>query len=270
MGRLTPPSRSLLPAAWRVDLPLFEGPLDLLLHLVKINEVEIVDIPVARVCDQFHEYLALMEELSLDVAGEFIYEAALLIHLKSRLLLPRPEREDEEAEEEDPREELVQRLLEYRRIKEAAQSLAEVESLRRGIWARSAPPPELAGQEELEELGQLDMGDVSLFDLLAALKGALARFEREHPPPFHMARETFSVRDQVHRLLGVLAAGRPYDFVEDLKSRSSRGEAVSAFLALLELSRLHLVRIHQTGAGDILLYRTTREARAEELEALSP
>lgn len=264
MGRLTPPSRSLLPAAWRVDLPLFEGPLDLLLHLVKINEVEIVDIPVARVCDQFHEYLALMEELNLDVAGEFIYEAALLIHLKSRLLLPRPERQDEEAEEEDPREELVQRLLEYRRIKEAAQSLGEVESLRRGIWARAAPPPELPEEEEI------DLGDVSLYDLLAALKGALARFEREHPPPFHMARETFSVRDQVHRLLGVLAAGRPYDFVEDLKGRSSRGEAVSAFLALLELSRLHLVRIHQTGAGDILLYRTTREARAEELEALSP
>lgn len=264
MGRLTPPVRSLLPASWRVNLPIFEGPLDLLLHLVRINEVEIVEIPVARVCDQFHEYLALMEELNLDVAGEFIYEAALLIHLKSRMLLPRPEREGLEPQE-DPRDELVQRLLEYRRLKEAAQSLAEVDSLRRGIWTRAAAPPDLPREE-----GEVELGEVSLYDLLAALQGALARFEREHPPPFHLARETFSVRDQVHRLLTVLDAGRPYDFVEDLKRRCCRSEAVAAFLALLELARLHLVRIHQTEAGDVLLFRTTREARSEELEALSP
>jgi segregation and condensation protein A len=272
MGRLTPPTRSLLPASWRVDLPLFDGPLDLLLHLVRINEVEIVDIPVARVCDQFHEYLALMEELNLDVAGEFIYEAALLIHLKSRLLLPRPERRGEEPQE-DPREELVQRLLEYRRLKEAAQSLGEIESVRRGIWVRTAPVPDLPRPEE--EGDEIDLGDVSLFDLLSALKQALARFDKEHPPAFHMARETYSVRDQVHRLLHVLAAGRPYDFVADLQSLSCRAEAIAAFLALLELSRLHLVRIHQIradggGPGDILLYRTTREVVSEELEGLSP
>lgn len=265
MGRLTPPTRSLLPAAWRVDLPVFDGPLDLLLHLVKINEVEIVDIPVARVCDQFHEYLALMEELSLDVAGEFVYEAALLIHLKSRMLLPRPEQPASEELREDPREELVQRLLEYRRIKEAAQSLGEIESVRRGIWRRSVSPPDLP-REEVE----LDLGDVSLYDLLGALRSALARFEKEHPPPFHMARETYSVRDQVHRLLRVLDAARPFDFLHDLRARSGRAEAIAAFLALLELARLHLVRVHQTQAGDLLLYRTTREARNEELEALSP
>lgn len=265
MGRLTPPSRSLLPASWRVDLPVFDGPLDLLLHLVKINEVEIVDIPVARVCDQFHEYLALMEELNLDVAGEFVYEAALLIHLKSRMLLPRPERGDSEEPAEDPREELVQRLLEYRRLKEAAQSLGEVESVRRGMWVRSAPPLDLPREE-----GEIDLGEVSLYDLLGALRTALARFEKEHPPPFHMARETWSVRDQVHRLLRILDAGRPYDFVDDLRGRSCRAEAVASFLALLELARLHLVRIHQTEGGDILLYRTTREVRSEEVEALSP
>lgn len=269
MGRLTPPTRSLLPASWRVDLPVFDGPLDLLLHLVKINEVEIVDIPVARVCDQFHEYLALMEELNLDVAGEFVYEAALLIHLKSRMLLPRPEQPASEEPEEDPREELVQRLLEYRRIKEAAQSLGEIESVRRGIWRRSAIPPDL-GRDLAGEDGEIDLGEVSLYDLLTALRGALARFEKEHPPPFHMARETYSVRDQVHRLLHVLDAGRPYDFVHDLRGRSCRAEAIAAFLALLELARLHLVRVHQTEAGDILLYRTTREAKSEELEALSP
>ncbi len=264
MSRLTPPVRSLLPESWRVDLPRFDGPLDLLLHLVKINEVEIVDIPVARVCDQFHEYLSLMEELNLDVAGEFIYEAALLIHLKSRMLLPRPRVEEGEPEE-DPREELVQRLLEYRRLKEAAQSLGELDSVRRGIWARDVPRPDLPADDR-----ELDLGDVSLFDLLSALKEALARFEKEHPPPFHLSRETYSVRDQVHRLLGVLDAGRPFDFVADLVGLSCRSEAIAAFLALLELARLHLVRVHQTGAGDLLLYRTTREARNEELEALKP
>ena len=96
---------SALPESWRVDLPVFQGPLDLLLHLIKVNEVDIGDIPVALICDQFHEYLHLMEELNLDVAGEYIYEAAMLIHLKSKLLLPRPGDEDESGE--DPREELV-------------------------------------------------------------------------------------------------------------------------------------------------------------------
>lgn len=258
-------SGGLLPDSWRVRLPVFEGPLDLLLHLIRVNEVEITDIPVATICDQFHEYLHLMEELNLDVAGEYIYEAALLIHLKSRMLLPRPEHPSGEEPGEDPREELVQRLLEYRRIKEAAQSLGEIESVRRGIWVRKAGSLELPREE-----GELDLGEVSLYDLLAALRNALTRFETEHPPPFHMARETFSVRDQVHRLLRVLDAGRPYDFVDDLRSCSCRAEAIAAFLALLELARLHLVRVHQTESGDLLLYRTTREVRNEELEALSP
>lgn len=267
-NRLTPPTRSLLPEDWRVELPVFEGPLDLLLHLVKINEVEIVEIPVARICDQFHEYLALAEELNLDLAGEFVYEAALLIHLKSRMLLPRV-KDEHGVEEEDPRQELVERLLEYRRLKEVAQSLAEVDSLRHGLWTRQAPPPKLDAANEDDEV---ELGDVSLYDLLGALRQALARYEREHPPPFRMRAESYSVRDQVHRLLAVLDAGRPYDFVDDLSTRSCRAEAVASFLAVLELAKLHLVRIHQVekedGLGDILLYRTTREARQEDLEAL--
>ena len=101
-----------VPADWRVKLPVFEGPLDLLLHLVRINEVEITDIPVALICDQFQAYLGLMEELDLDIAAEYIYEAAFLIHLKSKLLLPTTK--DEHGEHQDPRADLVERLLEYR------------------------------------------------------------------------------------------------------------------------------------------------------------
>ncbi len=256
---MTAPSGTL-PAEWRVELPVFEGPLDLLLHLVRINEVEITDIPVARVCDQFQEYLALMEELDLDIAAEYIYEAALLIHLKSRLLLPRPPAGAEAAD--DPRQELVERLLEYQKLKEAAQSLAEIHSVRRGIFTR--PPVELPADEEQG----LDLGEVSLFDLLGALKRVLVRYENEHPPPLVLRGESFSVRGQFERLLGLLDRGRPLDLVADLSGLSCRAEAVAGFLALLELARLNLVRIHQTEGGDVLLYRTERELALDELEAI--
>jgi segregation and condensation protein A len=257
---------ALLPESWKVQLPVFEGPLDLLLHLIKANEVEITDIPVAVICDQFHAYLGLMEELNLDIAGEYIYEAALLIHLKSKLLLPRPRNDDGSEVEEDPRQELVERLLEYRRLREVAQSLAEVDRLRQGIWTRDAPRPDLGAGDEGEEV---DLGDVSLYDLLSALKQALGRFEREHPPPYHLGRESYSVRGQLHRLLEAMGRGRPYDLIADLRSRSCRAEAVAAFLAILELARLNLVRVHQTADGEILLYRTTRELSAEEVEEVA-
>jgi segregation and condensation protein A len=254
------PSRGTLPDSWRVQLPVFEGPLDLLLRLVRINEVEIADIPVATVCDQFHEYLRLMEDLNLDVAAEYIFEAAQLIHLKSRLLLP--QRQDGEGAAEDPRQELVERLLEYRRIKEAAQSLAEIDGIRHGVWTR---PPESLPAPEGETI---DLGEVSLFDLLSAFREVVGRYEREHPGPLHVRRETFHVRDQLDRLLGLLAEDRPYDLLEDLRRRSCRAEVVAAFLAVLELARLDLVRFHQTARREILLYRTQREVRRHELEAI--
>lgn len=253
-----------LPDTWRVHLPIFEGPLDLLLHLIKLNKVEITDIPVATICDQFHAYLGLMKDLNLDVAGEYIYEAAFLIHLKSKMLLPRPPRAEGEPEE-DPRQELVERLLEYRRLKEVAQSFAETDRLRMGIWTRRPQPlPALPEDEEQ----QVDLGEVSLFDLLSALKTALVRYDREHPPPIQLTLEAYSVRGQFDRLLAQLDAGRPYDLITDLKERSCRAEAIATFLAVLELARLNLVRVHQTESGDILLYRTTRELGDHDREAI--
>jgi segregation and condensation protein A len=254
----------LLPASWRVQLPVFEGPLDLLLHLIKINRVEITDIPVAIICDQFHAYLQLMEELNLDVAGEYIYEAALLIHLKSKMLLPRPASKEGEPEE-DPRQDLVARLLEYRRLKEVAQSLAEVDRLRGGVWTRRPQPLPEAPADEQEVI---ELGEVSLFDLLSALKQTLQRYDREHPPPLVVSPDAYSVRDQFDRLLGELDAGRPFDLLADLRRRSCRAEAIAAFLAVLELARLNLIRVHQTESGEILVYRTTRELGAEEREAI--
>ncbi|HEV2844375.1 MAG TPA: segregation/condensation protein A, partial [Thermoanaerobaculia bacterium] len=255
---------AVLPESWRVQLPIFEGPLDLLLNLIKLNKVEITDIPVATICEQFHAYLGLMEELNLDIAGEYIYEAAVLIHLKSKMLLPRPTRAEGEPEE-DPRQELVDRLLEYRRLKEIAQSFAEVDRLRMGIWTRKPQPLPAAPEEEEQAM---DLGEVSLFDLLSALKTALLRYDREHPPPLQLSGEVYSVRGQFDRLMAQLDAGRPYDLLTDLKTRTCRAEAIATFLAVLELARLNLVRVHQTEAGDILLYRTTRELGDEEREEI--
>jgi len=256
-----------LPESWKVCLPVFEGPLDLLLHLVRINQVEITDIPVARICEQFHDYLALMEELDLDIAGEYVYEAALLIQLKSRMLLPRPV-DNQGQPIEDPRQELVQRLLEYRKLKEAAQALAEVHSVRRGIWTRHGKELAQLAKEEGEELESVEMAEISLYDLLRAMNGVLSRYDKEHPPPLLLHTEVFSVRDQLLRLVKRLEGGRPFDVLDDLRALSCRAEAVAAFLAVLEMAKLSLIRLHQTDAGAILLYRTATELDAATIEGL--
>ena len=157
--------------------------------------MEISDIPVALICDQFHEYLSLMEKLDLDVAGEYIYEAAQLIQLKSKMLLPRPAmRADGEGEEEDPRQELVQRLLDYRRLKEAAQALAEVDRVRQGIWTRKAK----AWKPLLEESEDIDLGEVSLFDLMGAFRGR-SRATTASIDPMVVGAEVYPVRNQFER-----------------------------------------------------------------------
>jgi len=259
------PSTGTLPESWKVRLPEFEGPLDLLLHLIKLNKVEITNIPVSIVCGQFHHYLDLMEVLNLDVAGDYIYMAAYLIHLKSKLLLPRPRTLDGGEVDEDPREDLVQKLLEYRRLKEAAQTLAEVDSVRRGMWPRHSDELKRIVKSDIPEM---DISEISLFDLMRTFKDVLDRFEREHPPPMRLRGESFSVRQQIERLLAGLKAGRPFDLIDDLRCLSGRAEAVAAFLAVLEMSRLHLIRLHQTEGGAILVYRTTREFALAELEAI--
>jgi segregation and condensation protein A len=258
--------KGLLPEEWRIKLPVFEGPLDLLLHLIRIQQIEISDIPVALICDQYHEYLDLMEELDLDIAGEYVYEAALLIHVKSRLLLPQPKVEPGEEAPPDPRQELVDRLLEYQRIKEVAQTFAEVVTVRQGLWTRARQEPPVG---DSSEDGELDLGDLSLFDLLSVFRKVLDRYDREHPDAMVVRAESFSLRDQFERLLKRLSAGRPLDFFDDLLSLSCRAEAIAAFLAVLELGRLQLIRLHRSDDGRILLYRTIREVVAEELEAIT-
>jgi len=259
------PSTGALPESWHVRLPDFEGPLDLLLQLIRVNKVEITDIPVALVCDQFHAYLDLMEVLNLDIAAEYIYMAAYLIHLKSKMLLPKPRDLEGQEIEEDPREDLVQRLLEYRRLKEAAQTLAEVDSVRRGMWPRHSDEMRRIAKDEAPEI---DISDLSLFDLLKTFKTVLDRYEREHPEPMRLTGETFSVRDQIDRLLSTLRTDRPLDLLDDLRTLSGRREAIAAFLAVLEMCRMHILRLHQT-RGAILLYRTEHAVDRSAIEAMS-
>lgn len=260
------PTTGVLPESWHVRLPDFEGPLDLLLQLIRVNKVEITDIPVALVCDQFHAYLDLMEVMNLDIAAEYIYMAAYLIHLKSKMLLPKPRTLEGKEIEEDPRQDLVQRLLEYRRLKDAAQTLAEVDSVRRGMWPRKSDEIRRISKDDVPEI---DISDLSLFDLLKTFKAVLDRYDREHPEPMQIIGETFSVRAQIERLLESLGRGRPVDFLDDLRSLSSRREAIAAFLAVLEMARMHILRLHQTGKDSLLLYRTEREIDRTEIEAIS-
>jgi segregation and condensation protein A len=157
------------PDAYRIKLDAFEGPLDLLIHLIRKNEVDVYDIPIALITEQYLAYIDLMQELNLDVVGEFLVMASTLIHIKSRMLLPRPAT-PEEGETEDPREALVRRLLEPQKFKAAAELLHEAETLRGAQFTRSdAAVAEAAGDEYEPEL------EVDLFSLLAAFRGVLSR-----------------------------------------------------------------------------------------------
>src|SRR5258706_13798111 len=178
-----------------VKLPEFEGPLDLLLHLIRKNEVDLRNLPVASICRQYHEYLVLMQELDLEVAAEFLFVEALLVHIKSQLVLPRPPVEDG-VPAEDPREELVRRLLEYRKIKAAAESLHEMESTRLGLWSRPTQKPEVP-----EEGEETDLSEVSLFDLLTYFKGALERYRDLHPPAMEITHAKFSIKQKMEEMI---------------------------------------------------------------------
>src|SRR6202000_389221 len=157
--------------AYKIDLPAFHGPLDLLLHLIKQHKIDIYDIPILLITEQYNSYLDAMEQLDLEIAADYVYTAAMLIHIKSRMLLPR----DENQGEEDPRAELVDRLIEYQRFKQVAETFAELDVVRMGVWSR--PPVPRPGADASE----IDMSEVSLFDLIDAFRTALNRFRQAHP-----------------------------------------------------------------------------------------
>lgn len=220
----------------KISLPLYEGPLDLLLDMIRRQKIDIYDIPIARITEQYLEYLHLMKELNVDVAAEFILMAAQLIYIKSRTLLP-PDPDAIEGEAEDPRTELVRRLLEYEKFKNAAQMLYQRELVEKAAWNN-------AGELALEE-GELEpQVTVSLYDLLLAFRDVIKRAESR--PLMEVAREEFSVEQMMGYLFDRIVSARgAVTLTEILPEIESRRGLIVAFLALLELTRLKAIFLRQ-------------------------
>ena len=236
------------PDAYHVRLDAFEGPLDLLIHLIRKNEVNIYDIPIVLVTEQYLEYVRLLEELDLDVAGEFLVMAATLIHIKSRTLLPRPDPAQEEPEE-DPRQELVRRLLEHQRFKAAAELLHEREIQRGAQWGRpDGRVAEIVGEPPEPEV------EVDLFSLMAAFRQVLER--AKHRPRVLLPPEQISIETRIEQLLARLSDTEACGFDELFADADTRAGMIVTFLALLEMIRLKRVRVFQQGNfGPIRVYR---------------
>ena len=209
--------------------------MDLLLHLIKKNEVNITDIPIAAITEQYLATLELMQSLNLDVAGEFLVMAATLIHIKSRMLLPPGEDEDGEEEEGDSREELVRRLLEYQRFKEAADELERREILKRDVFVRRSEVP--------EDLATAGFEGLSLFDLISALRQVLERFPDEGI--HEVTLERISVREKMSSLLDDLQRRGKVIFQSLFEAAASRLEIIVTFLAMLELAKIRAIRVWQ-------------------------
>ena len=245
------------PDAFPVKLASFEGPLDLLLHLIKTNEVNIHDIPITLITKQYLETIELMQELNLDVAGEFLVMAATLIHIKSKMLLPRPETAAAvEGELEDPRDALVRRLLEHQKFKAAAGMLHEREQLRAAQWLR---PDErvaaIAGDDYEPEL------EVDLFSLLTAFQQVVQRAKQR--PKVLLPPEQIPVEVRIDQLLTRLSETEACGFEDLFADVGDRGGLIVTFLALLEMIRLKLVRVFQASSfGPIRVYKRPRPSDA--------
>ena len=218
-----------------VKLDAFEGPLDLLLFLIRRNQVDIYDIPIAEITQQYLDMLDLMKTLNLDIAGEFLVMAATLTHIKSKMLLPSPS-ESEEEEGEDPRKELVDRLLEYERFKEAARSLEDRDILERDVFVR--PLVQNGEEEELE---------LSLFDLIDAMQAILRKSSEEllH----EITLERISIEEKITDILDTLgASGGEVDFTSLFQGVPTKELIILTFLAVLELIKMRMVKVYQRRA----------------------
>ncbi|MBR6023257.1 MAG: segregation/condensation protein A [Kiritimatiellae bacterium] len=235
-------------AEYRVKTGVFEGPLDLLLYLVKKDELDIGDIPIESVASQYIAYLETMRRLDLDVAGEFLVMAATLMWIKSRALLPEDSRGEDDEEEEDPRWELVRQLVEYKKFKDTARALEGLEERRDGVFAREGADPELGAAEP-----EWALKDVGLFDLVRAFGDALKR--AGDAAPGEIFAERWTVAEKLADLGERVGREGRLRLSSLLASMTSRQEIVCVFLALLELVRLGRARAVQAEPhGEIEVY----------------
>ncbi len=239
-----------------VRLANFEGPLDLLLHLIKKNELNIYDIPITLITAQYLEYLDLMQELDLDVAGELLVMAATLIHIKSRMLVPRIETGDEAEDEEDPRDALVRRLLEHQKYRAAAELLHERETVRSAQWTRA--------DERIEDISGVPFErelEVDMFSLLQAFQAVIARSQAR--PGLPLPGKVVPIETRISQLLERLSETEACGFEDLFVDASSRADLITSFLALLEMIRLKIVRVYQTDSfGPIRVYKRVRPVDA--------
>ncbi len=226
--------------AFRIQLPDFEGPLDLLLHLIKKHELDVLDLPIAFVTERYLEYLQLMQELDLDVASEYLLMAATLAHIKSKMLLPpSPFDEAEEQDEQyiaDPREELIRRLLEYQKYRDAADKLGARPIEGRDVFARGMPAPEAEGPAPL--------ASIALYKLLDAFQSILKRVSGR--AALEVTAEHITIHERITQLTDLLRERRGCTFEELFEGARTRYEVVVTFLALLEMTKLSMTRIYQS------------------------
>lgn len=252
---------------YEIKLPVFEGPLDLLLHLIQKNEMDIYDIPIAMITEQYLDYLYYMQQLQLEIASEFLVMASTLLSIKSKMLLPRREETefDEldglEYEEEDPREELIQRLLEYKKYKEIASQLREREAERSKVYTR--PAEDLTPYMNQNEN---PVSDVSLYDLIEAFQKVLSRAD-EKDPVTRIERDEISVRDRMKEIYGLLeVAGGTIEFSRIFSGRVTRVEIVTTLLSLLELMKNKVVSCEQHRLFDEILIHKTGDLTEDKLQ----
>lgn len=248
---------------YTVRIDRFEGPLDLLLYLIQRDEVDIYDIPIAHITHQYLEYLELLDVFDLDNAGEFLVMASTLMRIKARMLLPVQRLGDDEEEEGDPRDELVRRLLEYKKFKEASEDLARKEESRSDWFSRGTEFTFLDEQEEPAELS------LSLFDLLRAVRNVLEKMQAEGV--HHVYTEVYTVEAQEEFILERLATGGKLRFEELFRGMNVKMEVVVTFVALLDLMKNRRVRVHQSRAyGDLWLSPGAESREAAPAEPAAP
>lgn len=229
---------------YRVELPVFHGPLDLLLYLIRKEEVDIYDIPIARITKQYLKYIELMTELDLEVAGEFILMAATLIGIKTRMLLPRGE---DNIEEDDPRHELIMALLEYKKYKEASDILRERAQIEEQKYVPPYPVEKVEGRIDLEPV-------TTLYDLICAFKDVMR--ERPEEPVHEVAGQEVSIGDRMKHVLVFLKSAEYATFMELFADTPTKIAAVVTFIALLELARSHRIKIYQSMPfSEVRIYR---------------
>jgi segregation and condensation protein A len=235
--------------SYEIKLDIFEGPLDLLLYLIRKNEIDIYNIPIALITEQYLSYLDMMRSLNLDLAGEYLVLASTLIHIKSKMLLPPAEGEDEEEEGEDPRAELVQQLLEYQAFKEAALLLNGRPLLERDVFTRGAPVDEPPAAEETDD----ELIEVDVFELVTAFRRIISGLDLKED--LEIDAEKMSLTDRINEILEILAESGQTTFVDLLGERTERRRVIYTFLAILELMKLRMVRAYQSGPfGAIRLF----------------